>query len=176
MTAVPLQGDRSAWDVVGFPAAHSSDLPDSPVFHVPEGNTAGQLATWNGTKWVLTTLQSILPPIMTLFTREGDLIVAASPFRIYNKYGANRTITKVFLSATTSPYGDDIICDVRVNGTSIFTGGNRPKILAGQLTGESTTFIDDTWPEDGYVTWEIDQVGSSIAGADLTVHIIHEGA
>lgn len=177
MPAEPLKGDRSALDVITYPDRHANDLPSSPKHHVPAGSVAGEMLRWDGSKWALVDPVDVSTgSIMTLGTREGDLTVAASPLRIYNKYGVDRTITKVFLAVTTAPVGADLICDVKVNGTSIFTSGNRPKILDGQNTGESSTFIDAAWPDDGYLTWAIDQVGSSTAGADLTVHIIHEPA
>lgn len=151
MSVTPLKGDRSARDM-GFPTLHASDIEDETFLYHKNPNESA--------------------PIMTLGTMEGALVLSSSPFRIYNQYGANRTIKKVFLSVNTAPVGDDIIVDVKVNGVSIFDTGNHPKILAGANTGESVTFLDDAWNSGDYLTWEVTQIGSTTPGSNLVVHII----
>jgi hypothetical protein len=176
MTVTPLLGDRAAWDVTNHPDKHASDLSNgTPINHVPEGLEIGDSLVWNGTEWVAGPTVSV-PSIMTLGTREGVLELGATPLKIYNQYGHNRTITKVFLAVDTAPTGDDLIVDVLINGISIFTLGSEAVILAGETTGEETTFDDPSWISGNYLTWEILQVGSSISGADLVVHVIHEQA
>jgi hypothetical protein len=50
------------------------------------------------------------------------------------------TITKVKLVVKTAPTGADLIVDVNKNGTTVFTTqSNRPKITAGNTTGDSGT-------------------------------------
>jgi len=176
MTAIPLDGDRAAKDVINYPSRHSTDLPSTPKHHVPEPGVEGNIPISDGTKWVLidaNTLGSEAPPIMTLGTREGELLVSESPFKIYNEYGANRSIIKVFLSVGAAPTGDDIIVDVAINGVSIFDlDANRPTILDGETTGYTVTIENPSWVMDDYLTWEILQVGSSVAGSDIVVHIV----
>jgi hypothetical protein len=113
------------------------------------------------------------PLTMTLGTMEGTLTVDTSPFKIYNLYGENRTITRVGLSVGTAPTGASILVDVFVNGTTIFTTqSNRPAITAGNDYGESSTIEAPTWTADQPLTWAVEQIGSTIAGADLVVHIV----
>jgi hypothetical protein len=66
-----------------------------------------------------------------------------------------------------------VIADVNVNGTTIFgTSSNRPTVLAGATTsGRVTSMSVVAVPDGGTVTVDIDQVGSILAGADLTVQI-----
>ena len=83
------------------------------------------------------------------------------------------TIVDVEASVGTAPTGASLIVDVNVDGTTIFTGGtNRPTIAAAGFHDEAGT-VDDASHTDGqYITVDIDQVGSTIAGADLVV-LIH---
>lgn len=178
MTANPLLGDRAAWDVTNFPSRHSSDLSTStPIYHVPLPGNAGNMLVSDGTKWVSGAGSSLVPPIMTLGTYEGSLEIGETPLKIYNKYGASRNITEVFLSVGTAPTGDDIIVDVLIDDVSIFYvdeyTDERPTILAGETTGTTTTITYPTWLDDSYLTWEIIQVGSGSAGSNLVVHIVH---
>jgi len=83
------------------------------------------------------------------------------------------TITKVKLVVKTAPTGADLIVDVNKNGTTIFTTqANRPKIVAGSTTGDSGTPDIISLAEGDKLTIDIDQVGSTIAGADLTVETV----
>lgn len=177
MSATPLLSDRSAYDVDNHPDKHASDLAAGmPVHHVPAGQATGDILQWDGTKWVLTTAGQADTPIMTLGTFEGDIEALASPFRIYNRYGSNRIITEVYLSVATAPTGSAIKVDVQVDGTSIFTGGSEAQIAISANVGSTTTFANNSWPAGSYLTWEIDQIGSSVPGANLVVHIVTQAA
>lgn len=110
----------------------------------------------------------------TVLTFLGDLEVSDNPLRIYNNLGASQTISKVFLAVGTAPTGASVIVDVHQDGTTIFTDqGNRPAVTAGNATGETTSIDVATWTAGSYLTVHIDQIGSTVAGSDLVVHIIH---
>lgn len=107
------------------------------------------------------------------FAILGDLTVASGVFRIYNLTGAALTISKVHIAVNTAPTGATILADVNENGTTIFTTqGNRPSIAISAFTGETTTIDADSWDDENYVQVDVDQIGSTIAGADLTVTIV----
>lgn len=104
---------------------------------------------------------------------EGVLTVASSPLRIYNNYGATKTISKVMLAANTAPANQAIIVDIHKDGTTIFTNqANRPQIAAAANTGNTTTIDVASWAADEYLTLDVDQVGTGTAGSNLTCHII----
>ena len=70
------------------------------------------------------------------------------------------------------PTGANIIVDVHKNGTTIFTTqGKRPEIAAGGYTDESDTPDVTALTKTDYLTMDVDQVGSTITGQDLTVHV-----
>jgi len=111
-----------------------------------------------------------------VFHIPGTLSVGASPMRIYNNFGASKTITKVMIAAPTAPTGAAIKVDVNLGGTTIFTNqAHRPEIVASANTGTTTDIDVPTWAANNYLTIDIDQVGSTIAGADLTVHVVYQG-
>jgi len=115
-------------------------------------------------------------PIATraaVFTFEGRLTAVSGTIRIYNKLGVTATISQVYLTATVAPTGAAIIVDVHKNGTTIFTNqAHRPQIADGAHTGFSVTVDDTSWADGDYLSADMDQVGSTYAGEDLTVHVI----
>jgi hypothetical protein len=110
------------------------------------------------------------------FWIAGTLAVTNGLIRFYNLTGATLSFQKVHLSVGTAPTGANIICDVnRGTGASeatIFASGDRPTIVAGNKTGESVTFATVNLADGYYLTFDIDQVGSIVAGTDLTFTVL----
>ena len=73
----------------------------------------------------------------------------------------------------TAPTGQAILVDVNKNGVTLFTTqANRPTIAAAAFQDVSEAVPDVTAIAAGdYLTVDIDQVGSAVLGADLTVNI-----
>mgnify|MGYP001161939101 FL=1 len=112
---------------------------------------------------------SVIPP----FGIAGEVAVQSGGGRWYNDTGQSLTIRSVRASVGTAPVGADLIVDVNISGVSIFTAGNRPTIPAGSNTsGAVTALAATTIPTGGYLTVDVDQVGSSTPGADLVVQIL----
>lgn len=86
-------------------------------------------------------------------------------------------IEKVYLYAETAPTGADLRIDFEKNGasgSSIFGSPDYATISAGANSGNSSD-MDGTanvMAAGDYLTMDIDQVGSTIAGADLTIAIL----
>ncbi len=83
------------------------------------------------------------------------------------------TIVKVYAYSRVAPTGANIIFDINKNGTSIWnvTQANRLKILAGANSGTQTSFDTTALAEGDIIDIDIDQVGSTIEGSDITVEI-----
>lgn len=104
----------------------------------------------------------------------GVLVTQTGVTRIYNNTGMPFVIQKVFLAVNTAPTGAAIIADVNRNGTTIFTAqANRPQIAVSAFTGYSTAINMPLFADGDYLTVDIDQVGSTVAGSELTFHIIY---
>jgi hypothetical protein len=83
------------------------------------------------------------------------------------------TVTNVKMSVATAPTGADLIIDIHKNGTTIFTTqGNRPTIAAGETTEDSAAPDVTSIAAGDLIKLEIDQIGSTIAGADLSATVV----
>ncbi len=107
------------------------------------------------------------------FAVFGDLTVDPGVFRIYNLTGRSLIIKEVHIAVNTAPTGAAVIVDVHENGVTIFTNqANRPQIAIAAFAGNSVTIDAPTWENDNYLQVDVDQIGSTIAGADLTITVI----
>jgi hypothetical protein len=90
--------------------------------------------------------------------------------RIYVNF--NGTIKQVDASVNTAPTGASILVDIHKNGSTIWsTQGKRVAILATANTGTQSNFDTSSFTSGDYFTLDIDQVGSTIPGAKLTVRM-----
>jgi hypothetical protein len=113
-------------------------------------------------------------PRVALLTFGGVLSGVVGPLRLYNVFNQSVVISKIFLAVSTAPNGANLIVDVNHNGSTIFsTQANRPTITAGNFTGESSAINSPVWSSSGYLTADIDQVGSTVPGSNLSVHIVY---
>lgn len=113
--------------------------------------------------------QSIIP-----YAKTGTLAVTTGALRF--RFPLAATILGISASVNTAPTGASIIVDVNKNGTTIFTNqANRPTIAVSTFAAAEVTNMDITSLAIGdYVTVDIDQVGSTIAGSDLTVFVRYQ--
>lgn len=84
-------------------------------------------------------------------------------------------LSAVRASVTTAPTGSTIIVDINVNGTSIFTtnllsidAGEKTSVTAATAANITTTSLSS----DDEISIDIDQVGSTVAGAGLKITLI----
>lgn len=84
------------------------------------------------------------------------------------------TILKVSAYVETAPTGAAILIDLNKNGTdSIFSGATRITIAAAGNADNKTTFhaTNKILAADDTLTVDLDQVGSTVAGADISLTI-----
>jgi hypothetical protein len=105
-----------------------------------------------------------------VYGKSGTLVASTGVARMYFKRAA--TITNVYASVGTAPTGAAIRIDVNKNGTTIFTTqGNRPDIAVSTFADMTATPDVTSIAASDYITVDIDVIGSTVAGADLTVGI-----
>lgn len=112
-------------------------------------------------------------PSSDAFSRIGVLSVVTGVGRSLLINSA--VIIGAVAAVNTAPTGAAIICDVNKNGTTIFTTqGNRPTIAAGAnaTSAMPTPNVTALQPGD-YLSVDIDQVGSNVAGSDLVVKVFY---
>src|SRR6266545_8352971 len=107
------------------------------------------------------------------FSRTGALSAPiAGALRWYPGHAV--TITAVRASVGSAPTGASVIVDVNKNGVTIFsTQSNRPAIAAGTVTDLADAINVPAVGAGEYLTVDIDQVGSSTPGSDLSVTILY---
>jgi hypothetical protein len=107
-----------------------------------------------------------------LFSISGTISTGTGAHRIYNDTGVPLTIRAVRAAVGTAPTGASLLVDVNINGTTIFTTQtNRPTITASTFTAAAAAINTTTIAPGDYLTVDVDQVGSTIAGSNLTVAV-----
>ncbi len=102
----------------------------------------------------------------------GSVAVETGTHRVYAR--EDRTIAHIQCFVSTAPTGASIKADVHKNGTTIFTTQtNQPTIAIGAFSSSTTAPDDVAWDAGDYLTVDIDQIGSTIAGAGFTLRIVY---
>lgn len=131
-------------------------------------------ANW-ATVWIVVAAKGAGTPGTTKYnvsySRTGAATVTTGKLRWAAP--AACTITQIRATIGTAPVGADLIVDVNKNGVTIFTTQtNRPKILAGAFDSGLVTNMEVTALAAGdYLTVDIDQIGTTTAGSDVTIEI-----
>lgn len=106
---------------------------------------------------------------------EDGVISAATSKGPLRRLDANVTLVSCYVYVKTAPTGAALIVDIlkstTPNGsyTSVFSA--TPQISASAFSGSSTSFASATLSAGDYLRMDITQVGSTVAGASLTVDL-----
>ena len=152
-----------------FPVLPASSVALAAVY-VPPGDAIIDAAQIVDKRVMLTRLPSF--PIAQ-FSHKGVLTVGAGvfKFRVPNAW----VVTTVEATIGTNPVGSNIVLDVNKSGTTIFTTqANRPTLVPGGGAGGVSATPDaaaSSLAATDYLTVDVDAVGSTTAGSDLTVGI-----
>jgi len=85
------------------------------------------------------------------------------------------TIRSITTAVTTAPTGAALICDVNIAGTTVFTTqANRPSIAISGFSDNSADIAAGTFAAGDVISVDVDQVGSSVAGANLSVLVTYD--
>lgn len=104
------------------------------------------------------------------FSYGGTLAVKTGTFRAYLE--GNYTFETCRIAVGTQPTGAAIIVDVNKNGTTIYsTQSARPQIAVSTNTATGNSPAITTFASGDYITVDVDQVGSTVAGADMSIFI-----
>ncbi|HEV2412739.1 MAG TPA: hypothetical protein VGS28_02955 [Candidatus Saccharimonadales bacterium] len=146
----------------GYAALNTSS--QVPLGQLPTGTTVSTVALGQHTHSLTFSLSA--------FSMSGALFVTAGTLRL--PIDGAYTIVGTRATVGTAPTGTSLILDVMKNGTTIYTTqANRPTIAIGaNSTGPGNAPDVNSLAAGDYLTINIDQVGSTIAGSDLTVSII----
>ena len=112
----------------------------------------------------------VVPVEAYTFSVTGIVAVATGKSRIYLE--GDYVIETVRAAVHTTPSGAAIVVDLNKNGSTVYTDqANRPSIAVGTNSATGNNPALTTLAAGDYLTVDVDQVGSSAAGADLTVTV-----
>ena len=98
---------------------------------------------------------------------KGTVAVGTEQGATFRLKRAN-TVEDVELHIKTAPTGAALIVDINEAGTTLFS--TKPEIdAAGTTEDNNHAFSDTALAAGAELTMDVDQVGSTVAGADLTV-------
>jgi hypothetical protein len=134
------------------------------------GGTNGMILAVNSAQ--ATGLEWRINPVIWPFSQPGTLVTGVGKFFIYNDTGMTLRVVSIRVRVNTAPTGATLIIDVNKNGTTIYTTqANRPTVAISGTTVKSTNPDVTDFADGDNMSIDIDQVGSTVAGADMTVTV-----
>lgn len=102
----------------------------------------------------------------------GVLAVGVGAARWYPQ--RNITILGVVPAAGIAPTGASLLFDLNIDGATAFsTQANRPAVASGSYSGSAAVPNVVDVNEGSYLTLDVDQVGSTVAGSHATVQVLY---
>ncbi|MDY6888280.1 MAG: hypothetical protein SVV88_11675 [Pseudomonadota bacterium] len=157
------------------PSAHASSHQNGGSDEINVAGLSGELADNQPPKAHKTSHQSggsdaLYTPRSFVWFVSGDLETGTEQAATFRTKRA-MTVEDVELHVKTAPTGAALIVDINEGGTTLFS--TRPEIdISGTTEDDNHVFSDTALAAGAEITVDIDQVGSTAAGADLTV-ILH---
>jgi hypothetical protein len=152
-------------------AGPTSGAAADPTFRAVVAADLGS-GTGSGSNFLRGDMAWAVPSVVKtlVFFVAGTLTAVSSPIRLHAPEAM--TITNVTAAVNTAPTGASLIVDVNKNGTTIFTSqGNRPTIVATEFQDLSSVPDVTAIAQNDVITVDVDQIGSTVAGADLVVQV-----
>jgi len=140
---------------------------DTGQFKIGDGSTAwASLGYSGGGEPAITSAEKT-------YTIPGTLTTGVGVLRMY--FTRSATITNIWASVATAPTGASLIFDVNKNGTTIFTNqSNRPTIPISGFVDISAIPDVVSFTSGDYITVDVDQIGSTVAGDSAVIAIEYE--
>jgi hypothetical protein len=103
-----------------------------------------------------------------VLSRPGALVVAAGVLEL--PLSGSYTLIDYRVRWAVAPTGASGIVDINKNGTTLFTTqGNRPTNTTGTKLATTTMPAVTTFVNGDYISIDVDQIGSTVAGSELVV-------
>jgi hypothetical protein len=105
---------------------------------------------------------------LVALSRPGALTVAVGTLDL--PLSGSYTLIDYRVRVGTAPTGSSLIVDINKNDVSLFTTqANRPTIAAAAKLASTTMPDITTFVNGDYISIDVDQIGSTVAGSDLVV-------
>lgn len=127
---------------------------------------------YDGSQWNELSRSSSVITMAQTFSYDGIQYARTGALRWMPP--ANCTIVSCTASLNTAPTGANFVVDVNKNGTTIYTTqGNRPTITATEFVSLAKVPDVTALTISDYLQCDVDVIGSTIPGSDLTVRVIY---
>jgi len=170
--------DTTAADLLSFSSGTLSadDLGSDKIYFWDDSAAkATGLTVGTGLSITGTTLTaSALPIEIGLACSDETTALTTGTAKVTFRMPCAMTLTAVRATLTTAPVGSTLIVDINEGGTSILS--TKLSIDASEKTSTTAAtaavISDSSLADDAEITLDIDQVGSSTAGAGLKIWLI----
>lgn len=165
----PIDGDtRGLWKALLQVAL------DELVDVDPTGKSMDDVLTWDGSDWVPAPPANPVEVLAIAISDEATALTVGTAKVTFRMPYAFTLTALPRLSVTTAPTGAALVVDINENGTTILS--TKLSIDATEKTSTTATtpavVSDANLADDAEITIDIDQVGSTIAGAGAKVYLI----
>lgn len=155
--------------------AIGANAADTDLFEISD-NTGG--SSYVSRKITFAELYKSIPQALTVAVSDETTALTTGTAKITFRAPHSMELTEVRASVTTAPTGANLNIDVNDSGTSIFS--TILSIDAGEKTSTTAAtaavISDSSIADDAEITIDIDQVGSTVAGAGLKITFIYTRA
>lgn len=138
------------------------------------GETAGTNIWLDNVNSALTELDQQVPRCIPIAVSDETTALTTGTAKVTFRMPHAMTLTAVRASVTTAPTGSTLIVDINESGSTILS--TKLSIDASEKTSttaaSAAVISDSALADDAEITIDIDQVGSTIAGAGLKVYLI----
>lgn len=152
--------------------AIGANAADTDLFEISD-NTGG--SSYVSRKITFQELYESIPQALTVAVSDETTDLTTGTAKITFRAPHAMELTEVRASVTTAPTGANLNIDVNDSGTSIFS-----TILSIDATEKTSTtaataavISDSSIADDAEITIDIDQIGSTVAGAGLKITFIY---
>lgn len=155
--------------------AIGANAADTDLFEISD-NTGG--SSYVSRKITFAELYKSIPQALTVAVSDETTDLTTGTAKITFRAPHAMELTEVRASVTTAPTGANLNIDVNDSGTTIFS--TILSIDAGEKTSTTAAtaavISDSSIADDAEITIDIDQIGSTVAGAGLKVTFIYTRA
>jgi hypothetical protein len=154
-----------------FTISHDTTMSANRTYNPP--NASGYLALTANASGIPDTLASgtVIPWEIQLAASDETTALTTGTAKMTFRMPWAATLTSVRSSVTTAPTGSTLIVDINEGGTTILS--TKLSIDASEKTSTSAAtaavISDSALADDAEITIDIDQVGSTVAGAGLKI-------
>lgn len=148
-------------------------FPTSPTLN-QQFTADGKTWIWDGEKWVAVSSGVDGTVVIGLACSDETTALTTGTNKTTFRMPYAMTLSAVRSSVTTAPTGSTLVVDINEGGASILSTKLSIDATEKTSTTAATAAVisDSTLANDAEITIDIDQVGSTIAGAGLKVWLI----